>query len=109
MKKIEEKKFLITALGILYSLKERVVTINESEQYLFCPRVVMKLKEKCCNKDIVNLVECGCELEDIKSLLPEKYDYELDQLIKRVLEQLKLYKIDEKKEFNTEQNINWYE
>lgn len=109
MKKIKEKKILIIALGLLYSLKEEVVTINESEQYLFCPRVIKLLKEERCNKDIVNLVKCGCELEDIKSLLPDEYNYELEKLIKRVLEQLKTYKIDEKKEFNYEQNIKWYE
>ena len=72
MNEIEEKEILIKILGLLYCLKNNAITINESEQYLFCPRKIKSLKEKKCNKNIIEILEYCLELEDIESLLSKK-------------------------------------
>lgn len=91
MNKIEEKEILIKILGLLYCLKNNVITINESEQYLFCPRIIKNLKEKKCNKNIIEILEYCLELEDIESLLPKKYNEKLDEFIQMTLKELQTY------------------
>ncbi len=91
MNKIDEKEILIKSLGLLYGLKNKVITINESEQYLFCPRIIKELQEKKCDKNILNLIEYCCEIEDIESIIPEQYNNKLDEFIEENLRQLRVY------------------
>ncbi len=88
MEKSEEKQILIKTLGLLYALKNKAITIDESEQYLFCPREIKKITAKKPRKNIIELLECCCELEDIKSLLPEIYETKLDEFILTVIKEL---------------------
>lgn len=69
--KNDEKMLLVILIGIFESLKNNSMTIREAERCLFSPYIFNKLKLKKCNPRIVNIIERGCELENIKSLIPD--------------------------------------
>ena len=69
---IDEKVLVIIILGILDALFEQKITIVESQKCLFSPYIVNSLVNLKCKKEIVDLIEKGCELEDVESLLPSK-------------------------------------
>ena len=68
-----EKVLLIEIVGILEALESNAISLNEAENICFSPYIKKKLKEKKFNPEILEIVERGCELEDIKSLIPESY------------------------------------
>ena len=78
--KVDEKIILISIIGILEAIKCNAVTIDEAEKYIFSPRIIKSLRQKKCDEKIINIIERGCELEDICSLLPEKFDEVINQL-----------------------------
>ncbi len=86
LEKVDEKILLINIIGSLEAIKNRAITIEEVEKFIFSPRVIRKLREIGCNNKIVDIVEKGCELEDIYSLLPEKLEEEIDKLKQEVIE-----------------------
>ena len=50
-----------------------------------------KLKQKGYSGDILQIIEEGCELEDIFSLLPDKFDRVIDNMRRKSLLLLKNY------------------
>lgn len=75
-----EKMLLLTILGCLEGVKSGAVMIDEAEKIIFSPYIIKKLRSKKCNEKIVEIVEKGCELEDIYSLLPENFDNVIEEL-----------------------------
>ncbi|EOH96856.1 hypothetical protein UAY_02587 [Enterococcus moraviensis ATCC BAA-383] len=72
-KKNEAERLVLTiAIGLLESLENGLLTINDCENYLFSPCSVSILEEKGLSGDVIEIVELGCELEDIQSLRPAK-------------------------------------
>lgn len=57
---------------MLDSLLEGAVTFDEAYAYLYRPYVAQLLNEKEANKEIVDLFEECCMLEDIRDVAPEK-------------------------------------
>lgn len=92
----EEKVLLISIIGILETLKRGGLSINEAEKFLFSPHMIAKLKEKKCSNKIVDILERGCELEDISSLLPHRLESNIDKLIEQSCEVMKTYPIFDK-------------
>ncbi len=91
-----EKLLLIDILGALEALKNKKITINESETNIFTPYTFFTLKKKGINKKIINLIHEGCELEDVESLRPEKLDEVIEELKQRTLNLLGEYEEDNK-------------
>lgn len=89
--KVDEKMLLIAIVGNMESIKNKGITIDEAEKFLFCPHVVNKLKTKKCNEKIIELIEKGCELEDIYSLIPEKLDETINEIEQEALRLMKTY------------------
>lgn len=79
-KEVDEKMILVTIMGVLESIKLGGISVDEAEKIVFSPYIVKKLNEKGCNKKIVKIVEKGCELEDIESIIPEKFDQVIDEM-----------------------------
>ncbi|MBQ2802856.1 MAG: DUF3969 family protein [Lachnospiraceae bacterium] len=77
---VDEKILLLAITGTLEALKKGAITIDESEKFLFSPHMIKILKEKKCDEKIVGIIEKGCELEDISSLLPEKLEEVIEEL-----------------------------
>lgn len=98
MKKIyidknDEKMILISLVGILELLKNKKILIDEAEKYCFSPYMINKLKAIKCNDKIIDILEKGCELEDIASLIPDQLLKVIDELEQEVLELIKEYPI----------------
>lgn len=94
---INEQIVLVDIIGLLSCVQEGVITIDEAEIYMFSPYTVDKLKKYGVSDEIVNLVECGCELEDIRDLLPQELDKTISELKNRAVSYIK----------NTNQNERW--
>jgi len=88
---IEEKMILLSMVGILEALKRDCLQIDEAEKFLFSPHMINILKSRKCNDKIINLLERGCELEDIVSLIPEKIEKIINELKESAIEVLKEY------------------
>lgn len=83
-----EKFLLISIIGLMNSLKEDLITIDECEIYLFSPYSINKLLELKIDREIIDLVEEGCELEDVESLVPEKLKNNIDNIKIRAIDLL---------------------
>lgn len=82
---------LVSIIVTLEVLKENGLTINESEKYLFSPHMIQRLKEWNCDKEIIDIIEKGCELEDIATLLPLEFVDSVVKLKKETLAIIKQY------------------
>lgn len=89
-----EKLFLINILGTLEALKNKKITIDESEKIIFTPYTFFTLEEKGVNKKIIDLLQECCELEDVESLCPDKLDKVIEELKQRTLVLLDKYEED---------------
>lgn len=91
LEKVDEKMLLLSIIGSLEAIKNSAVTIDEVEKFLFSPRMIKTLREKKCDENIVGIIEKGCELEDIYSLLPEKLDKVINELKQEAIMLVKNY------------------
>lgn len=89
--KVDEKMLLIAIVGSMESIKNGGITIDEAEKFLFCPHIVNMLKIKKCNEKIIELIEKGCELEDIYSLIPENLNEIINEIEQEALRLMKLF------------------
>lgn len=105
LEKVDEKIILIAIAGTLETLKNGGITIEEAENFLFSPHIVKELKKKKCNKDIIELIIQGCELEDIISLIPEELNDIIDELKQKVFLLLKKYESFEEEFWFSDQSI----
>ena len=88
----DEKLVLVSLLGTLIAIERNSLSIAEAEKFLFSPYMISKLRLKKCDEKILNILERGCELEDIASLIPYEMDNAISELEKMTLELLKSYK-----------------
>lgn len=79
-KRDANKLILVSVIGLLESLENKLLTINECQQYLFSPYSVSILEKEGMEKKVIEIVELGCELEDVESLYPEDLDIEIRKL-----------------------------
>jgi hypothetical protein len=83
--KLEEKpdieRFVsIVNLGICTALENGVLTIEEAETYLYSPYTMEQLEKLDVAQELIDIVHLGTELEDIKSLIPEKLNESLEEI-----------------------------
>lgn len=84
-----ERLVLISAIGLLESLENGIVTIEDCENYLFNPYSVSVLEGKKLDTEVIEIIELGCELEDVQSLVPDKLQDEIKGLKEQAKERLK--------------------
>jgi len=89
--KNDEKMVLINLIGIFEALKRDILSIDEAEKILFSPHMVAKLRMKGCDEKILDILERGCELEDIVSLIPDKILKTINELENMALELVNVY------------------
>ena len=92
----EEKMLLISIIGTLETLKKKSISINEAEKYLFSPHMVNKLRKNGCSGKIIDILERGCELEDIASLIPQSLLRNINELQEQALKIMSEYQIYDK-------------
>lgn len=79
----------IFTLGLLTAIEEKAIELEKAEQYIFNPLTLDKLNE--CELDglLTEIIHLGTELEDVKSLIPDKYYDNIKDIKSRVIEILK--------------------
>jgi len=83
---VESRRLIITIIvGLLILIKNEVISIDEAEQYLFNPYSINKLSFCGVDQELLDIVLEGCELENIKRIIPEKYLSTVDDLIIRAI------------------------
>lgn len=88
--KRETEDFLaIFALGIISALEEKVIELENAEKYLFNPYSLNKLNEANADEKLIEILHLGTELEDIKSLIPNKFDKNIIDIKSRIIMLLK--------------------
>lgn len=87
----DEKIVLISLAGVLEALKREQISIDEAEKFLFSPHMITRLQKNNCDKRILDILERGCELEDIASLMPDRLMKTIDDLEGMVFELMKIY------------------
>lgn len=85
-----EKLLLINLLGIIESLTLNLITLEEAERVLFTPFSIEILQGKQMSKEIINIIHLGTELEDVLSIIPDKYNESLLEMRRLTTECLKL-------------------
>lgn len=84
-----EKILLFIILGLSKAIKEKCITINESEKILFSPLVMKRIKELNVSEDLVDLIHLGTELENIERLLPDKLFDNIEEIVDGSIKHLK--------------------
>ncbi|EPP3206241.1 DUF3969 family protein, partial [Salmonella enterica subsp. enterica serovar Catumagos] len=67
-----EKFISLLVLGVLYSIKEKAISIDEAEVFIFTPSTSRILNEAGYSNALVDIIDSGCELEDVADLIPER-------------------------------------
>jgi len=82
------KSFLaILGVGVIESIKEKKISIHQSENLLFYPSMIFMLKEHF--PELSDIVHEGTEMENIDRLYPEKIDQYIDEIKLKSLEQIR--------------------
>jgi len=92
---LNEKMLLISIVGALEAIKRGGVSINEAEKFLFSPHMVQQMRERQYSESIIVMLEKGCELEDVASLLPQNLMKNIEEMEEEALELMKSYKVFE--------------
>ena len=88
---IDEKIILLNVIGVLEALENNVISIDEANAFMFSPRMVSRIRMYGGSEDVINLIECGCELEDIESLIPHRLKDNIAEMKERALDLIREY------------------
>ncbi|MEO9279374.1 DUF3969 family protein [Acinetobacter sp. WA-87] len=83
-----EKLILLVNLGLLHSLKNNYIDINEAEHFLYTPYMLRLLKENNCSMDLINIIHRGTELEDLEGFNIDFKD-EIEKMFKESEDMIK--------------------
>ena len=94
-----EYTLLATIAGLCLAVEQDRIDLSVAEQILFSPGCMGVLEALGFDQAMVNLIHEGTELEDVESLVPEKYAAALNTLKNRALNRLEAlppynYKLD---------------
>ncbi|EMS1065065.1 DUF3969 family protein [Providencia stuartii] len=87
--KYANKFISFLALGVLTALEKKLISVDEAEGYIFKPSLVTSLGEINATEELINIINLGCELEDIESLIPEKLQSNIEDLLNQTLSVIK--------------------
>lgn len=80
-----EKFISLLVLGTLYSIKDEAMSIDEAEVFIFTPSTSRILSEAGYSSALVDIIDYGCELEDVADLIPERLTDNVKNLISQTL------------------------
>ncbi|MEY0232139.1 DUF3969 family protein [Providencia manganoxydans] len=90
-----DKFTLVLILGVLTGLKSKTLSIDEANNLIFKPYYVKFFSEHKVSKRVTEIISKGCELEDVLDLAPEKFDFNINELLdETTLELAKLEKFE---------------
>lgn len=62
------RMIVVSAIGLLVSLENHLMTLEDSKQYLFNPSSISILEKEEINEKVIEIIELGCALEKTESL-----------------------------------------
>ncbi|OTA14160.1 hypothetical protein Xvie_03938 [Xenorhabdus vietnamensis] len=80
-----EKFISFLIVGVLYSLEKKIISIDEAEGFIFQPDEIKSLKKINASRELIDIIEGGCQLEDVESLIPEKLPKNIRELLQETL------------------------
>ncbi|MEK4626638.1 DUF3969 family protein [Priestia sp. FSL P4-0332] len=83
------KDFAVNTIGVITSLQEGLITIEEAEKMIFSPRTMNLVKTKGASEELLNILHLGTELEDVESLIPHELKSSLEEIKIQCLNLLK--------------------
>ncbi|EFF3068176.1 DUF3969 family protein [Escherichia coli] len=60
--------------------------MDEAEGFIFKPSTSKTLNAASQSKNLIDIIDSGCELEDISSIIPENLSGNIDKLINQTLD-----------------------
>jgi hypothetical protein len=84
----QQRAVLVLILGLTEALLHKAITIDEAETALFLPANLSFLEGYGINKDILELVELGMELENVETLIPEELEISIIEIKDKALKLL---------------------
>ncbi len=81
-----ERLLALLHIGLCVAIGQGILSIEAAEDYLYSPYTVEKLEELGVSPQLRRLVQFGCELEDVASILPKKLDESLAEMKQAALE-----------------------
>lgn len=82
--KLYSEKFIaLFALGILHSLQNKTISIDEAEGFIFTPSTSSILYSAGYANELIEIINEGVSLDDYSDLVPELLPEKLRELISR--------------------------
>ena len=76
------KFWAISILGCLKALADKAIPLEEAEKCLFTPFMASAVDNAGCDPFIADMTLKCCELENVLSIMPARYDETLNELIR---------------------------
>lgn len=83
------RTLLTQIVGVTRALQQQSISLNEAEQIVFSPAILELAKKRSVDARITKLIQDGMELENVKSMMPDKYFLSICQIEKSAHELLK--------------------
>ena len=87
----DEKLILVLIIGALEALQEGALSLCEVEKIIFAPYYSRLLQEMSCSSSVLEIIDKGCELEDIESLFPNNLEKTISELKNETIQLLQKY------------------
>jgi hypothetical protein len=76
---------VVMSLGLCAAIEGGSVSIEEAERRLFNPQMLGRLEGLGVSESVIEIVHLGMELEDVRSLIPERLGDSLAEMRSRAL------------------------
>ena len=80
---------LFLIVSAITALKEEAITLRDIEKLLFSPYTARRLEEAGFEEEIINMIYLGCELDDVRLLMPDALEKSMNQIYDLALDKLK--------------------
>ncbi|HBO21556.1 MAG TPA: DUF3969 domain-containing protein [Providencia sp.] len=65
--------------------RKKLISIDEAEGDIFKPYLAKLLEQAGSTKKLIEIINLGCELEDVESLYPENLQAQIEDLLSKSL------------------------
>ncbi|MBG5891591.1 DUF3969 family protein [Providencia rettgeri] len=82
----QASKFIsFLTLGVLTALDKNLISIDEAEGFVFKPYLAKFLEQIDSDEKLIEIINLGCELEDVECLIPEQLQASIEELIQKTI------------------------
>lgn len=82
----QTSKFIsLLTLGVLTALDKNLISIDEAEGFVFKPYLAKLLEQIGSDEKLIEIINLGCELDDVAILYPEDLHVQIKDLLDKTL------------------------